>query len=212
MFPPTADPRPYDIAVLIAMCSVGKYGRRRRHRLLTAVPVVVGVVIEVARHLNPAEAAANPVRIWGESIAYLLAVCAAVWLTGYTLRTRRLYVTGVEERAATAERERDHLATIAVAQERATIARELHDVVAHSTTVMIVQADGASYALGRDGEQARAAIKQVGATGREALEDMLAWSAWCATAPTKTRRPTGVAQASPSSTRWSTRPAPPACT
>jgi signal transduction histidine kinase len=59
-----------------------------------------------------------------------------------------------------------------VAQERATIARELHDVVAHSMAVMIVQADGASYALDRDPEQARVAIKQVAATGRDALEDM----------------------------------------
>jgi hypothetical protein len=78
VFPPTADPRLYDVAVLIAIYSVVKYGRRRRHRLLTAVPVVIGVVIEVARHVNRAEAAANPVRIWGESIAHLLAVCAGV--------------------------------------------------------------------------------------------------------------------------------------
>jgi signal transduction histidine kinase len=172
LFPPTADPRPYDLAVLIAMYSVVKYGRRRWHGLLAAVPVVIGVVIEVARHADRAEASADPVRIWGESSAFLLAICAAVWLTAYTLRTRRLYVLGLEERAATAERERDHLATIAVAQERATIARELHDVVAHSMAVMIVQADGATYALDRDPEQARVAIKQVAATGREALEDM----------------------------------------
>jgi signal transduction histidine kinase len=172
LFPPTADPRPYDAAVLIAMYSVVKYGRRRWHGLLAAVPVAIGVVIEVARHVSRAEAAADPARIWGESVAFLLAVCAAVWLTAYTLRTRRLYVLGLEERAATAERERDHLATIAVAQERATIARELHDVVAHSMAVMIVQADGATYALDRDPEQARVAIKQVAATGREALEDM----------------------------------------
>jgi signal transduction histidine kinase len=107
-----------------------------------------------------------------EASAFLVAVCAAVWLTAYTLRVRRLYVLGLEERAATAEREREHLATIAVAEERATIARELHDVVAHSMAVMIVQADGASYALDSEPEQARVAIKQVAATGRDALEDM----------------------------------------
>jgi signal transduction histidine kinase len=172
MFPPAGDPRPYDVAVLVAMYAVVKYGRRRWHGLLAAVSVVIGVVIEVVRHVNRIEAAADPVRIWGESIAYLLGVCAAVWLTAYTLRIRRLHVLGLEERAATAERERDHLATIAVAEERATIARELHDVVAHSMAVMIVQADGAGYVLDRDPEQARMAIKQVAATGREALEDM----------------------------------------
>ncbi len=172
LFAPTADPRPFDVAILIAMYSVVKYGRHRWHGLLAAVPVAIGVVIEVVRHVDRAAARAEPVRIWGESLFFLFAVCAAVWLTAFTLRTRRLYVLGLEERAVTAERERDHLATIAVAQERATIARELHDVVAHSMAVMIVQADGASYALDRDPEQARVAIKQVAATGRDALEDM----------------------------------------
>jgi signal transduction histidine kinase len=172
LFPASQDPRPYDVAVLIAMYSVVKYGQRRWHGVLAAVPVVIGLAIEVDRHLDRTLAAVDPVRAWGEAMFFLLAACTAVWLTGYTLRTRRLYVLGLEERAATAERERDHLATIAVAQERATIARELHDVVAHSMAVMIVQADGASYALDRDPEQARVAIKQVAATGRDALEDM----------------------------------------
>jgi signal transduction histidine kinase len=173
VFPPSRDPRPFDVAVLIAMYSVVKYGQRRWHGVLAAVPVVIGLAIEVDRHVDlGTQATVAPVQAWVEAMFFLVAACAAVWLTAYTLRTRRLYVLGLEERAATAERERDHLATIAVAQERATIARELHDVVAHSMAVMIVQADGASYALDRDPEQARVAIKQVAATGRDALEDM----------------------------------------
>jgi signal transduction histidine kinase len=171
LFPPSADPRPFDVAVFIAMYSVVKYGRHRWHGLLAAVPVVIGAVIEVGRHFAKT-AAGDPWRAWGESLFFILGLCAAVWLTAYTLRIRRLHVLGLEERAATAEREREHLATIAVAEERATIARELHDVVAHSMAVMIVQADGASYALDQDPEQARVAIKQVAATGRDALEDM----------------------------------------
>jgi signal transduction histidine kinase len=172
LFPPTSDPRPFDIAIFIAMYSVVKYARHRWHGLLAAVPVVIGAVIEVARHTGGRAAQVGAAQAWVESLFFLLAFCAAVWLTALTLRTRRLYLLGLEERAATAERERDHLATIAVAQERATIARELHDVVAHCMAVMIVQADGASYALDRDPEQARVAIKQVAATGRDALEDM----------------------------------------
>ena len=169
------DPRPFDVAVLIAMYSVVKYSPRLWHGFLAAVPVAVGIVIEIARHLQRAAPAAraNAVAwVWTEALIFVVAICAAVWLTAYSVRTRRLYVLGLEERAATAERERDHLATIAVAQERATIARELHDIVAHSMAVMIVQADGASYVLDRDPEQARQAIRQVGDTGREALEDM----------------------------------------
>jgi signal transduction histidine kinase len=170
-FPPADDPRGYDVAVLIAMYSVVKYSGPLWHAFLAAVPVLVAIVIELHRHVNPTRTVV-PVQIWIESIGFLGASCAAVWLTGYTIRTRRLYVAGLEERAATAERERDHLATIAVAEERATIARELHDVVAHSMAVMIVQADGAGYALDGDPGQARAAMKQVAATGRDALEDM----------------------------------------
>jgi signal transduction histidine kinase len=170
-FPPADDPRGYDVAVLIAMYSVVKYSGPLWHAFLGALPVIVGIVIELHRHVTPTLTVV-PVQIWIESIGFLGASCAAVWLTGYTIRTRRLYVAGLEERAATAERERDHLATIAVAEERATIARELHDVVAHSMAVMIVQADGAGYALDGDPGQARAAVKQVAATGRDALEDM----------------------------------------
>jgi len=168
------DPRPFDVAVLIAMYSVVKYSSRLWHGFLAAVPVAAGIVIEIARHLQRAAATAggNAAWLWTEALIFLVAICAAVWLTAYSVRTRRLYVLGLEERAATAERERDHLATIAVAQERATIARELHDIVAHSMAVMIVQADGASFVVDRDPEQARRAIRQVGDTGREALEDM----------------------------------------
>jgi signal transduction histidine kinase len=128
------------------------------------VPVAIGIALEVIRQ--------TPNDSWQVSTAFLVAVCAGVWLTGYAIRTRRLYVQGLEERAATAERERDHLTQLAVADERASIARELHDVVAHSLAVMIVQADGATYALDGDPEQARVAIKQVATTGRDALEDM----------------------------------------
>jgi signal transduction histidine kinase len=166
------EPMAYDVAVLIAMYSVVKYGRRLWHAYLAAGPVAIGIVIEASGHLDAGAAASNPVRTWFEASVFLVALCAAVWLTGYTVRTRRLYVIGLEERAATAERERDHLATIAVAEERASIARDLHDVVAHSMAVMIVQADGAGYALDSDPAQAQLAIKQVATTGREALEDM----------------------------------------
>jgi signal transduction histidine kinase len=172
LFTPAEDPQAYDIAVLIAMYSVVKYGRPLWHAFLAAVPVLIGIVIEVLRHVDRRAAAADPIRVWVEASAFLVAICSAVWLTGYVSRTRRNYLIGLEDRAATAERERDHLATIAVAQERANIARDLHDVVAHSMAVMIVQADGARYALGTDVAQSEAAIAQVAATGREALEDM----------------------------------------
>src|SRR5581483_207308 len=128
------DPLPYDLAVLIGMYSVVKYGKGMLGGYLAAATVATGIVIEVYRHGEP--------KTWWALAIWYVGVCGGVWLTAYAVRARRLYVTGLEERAATLEREREHLAQIAVADERAAIARELHDVVAHSLAVMIVQADG----------------------------------------------------------------------
>jgi len=163
LFPPADDPLPYDLAVLVAMYSAVKYGRRLLAGWLAAAVVATGIVIEVVRHGNDN---------WFGLAVFYVGVCGGVWLMAYTMRTRRIYVAGLEERAATLEREREHLARIAVADERAVIARELHDVVAHSLSVMIVQADGGRYAFEADPGQAREALATVAATGREALEDM----------------------------------------
>ncbi|WP_345147486.1 sensor histidine kinase, partial [Nonomuraea rubra] len=95
-----------------------------------------------------------------------------VWLTGLYANTRRRYLEGLEERAERAERERDQQARMAAAAERARIARELHDVVAHNVSVMVVQADGAGYALDSDLDQARLAVKNISRTGRAALAEM----------------------------------------
>jgi signal transduction histidine kinase len=94
------------------------------------------------------------------------------WLLGDMMRWRRGFYAALEERAARLERERDAQAQIAAAAERARIARELHDVVAHNVSVMVVQADGASYALDADPERARQALGAIAATGRQALAEM----------------------------------------
>ncbi|MFG3441755.1 sensor histidine kinase [Nonomuraea sp. NPDC047897] len=95
-----------------------------------------------------------------------------VWLTGLYASTRRRYLEGLEERAVRAEHERDQQARMAAAAERARIARELHDVVAHNVSVIVVQADGAGYAIDSDPEQARQAVRAISRTGREALAEM----------------------------------------
>ena len=161
--PEGPDPLPFDLAVLVAMYSTVKYGRSMIDAALAAAVVAGGIVIEVARHFGPS---------WWMLALWYVGVCGGFWLMAYTMRNRRLYVLSLEERAATLEREREHLTRIAVADERATIARELHDVVAHSMAVMIVQADGGRYAFDADPGAARSALETVAATGREALEDM----------------------------------------
>jgi signal transduction histidine kinase len=106
--------------------------------------------------------------------AYVSASIAglAAWVLGERMRLRRAHVTHLEERAVRLEFERDQQAQIAAAGERARIARELHDIVAHSLSVMVAQADGASYALDHDPEQAGRAMATVAQTGREALTEM----------------------------------------
>jgi len=96
----------------------------------------------------------------------------AVWLCGLYISTRRKYTLSLEERARRLERERDAQAEVAAAAERARIAREMHDVIAHSISVMVIQADGASYAIDSDAERAKRAMQAVGATGRQALTEM----------------------------------------
>ena len=162
----------YDVAVLIAMVAVVTHGERQWYGWLSGGIVLAGVaaiaiedlVLREDRYLTgPAD--------FGE-YAFLAVGCVAVWLTAYTLRLRKVQTAVAAERAAAAERERDQLARLAAADERAAIARELHDVVAHSLAVMTVQADGASYMIDLDVEQARKAMVTVGDTGRDALADM----------------------------------------
>ncbi|MGC4774722.1 sensor histidine kinase [Micromonospora sp. C41] len=157
-------PLAYDIAVLIALYSVVKYADRLRDGIVAGVVAVLGGVLAALQ--TPG---AGP---WWMGAFFYALIVGAVWLAGLNLRTRRLYVLSLEDRAATLEREREAQARAAVAEERTRIARELHDVVAHSMAVMIVQADGVRFTLDRDPATAREAAKVVADTGRAALEEM----------------------------------------
>ena len=157
-------PLAYDLAVLIALYSVVKYADRLRDGVIAGGVAAVGVVLAALQVPGPA--------LWWASAIWFALVTGAVWLVGLNVRTRRLYVLSLEERAATLEREREAESRAAVAEERTRIARELHDVVAHSMAVMIVQADGVRFTVDRDPATAREAAKVVADTGRQALEEM----------------------------------------
>ncbi len=94
------------------------------------------------------------------------------WVAGYALRERAEQAEAAEERAAHAEREREAAARVAVAEERARIARELHDIVAHAVSVMVLQVGAVRHklpdALAEDSE----ALKGVEQAGRTALTEM----------------------------------------
>jgi signal transduction histidine kinase len=103
---------------------------------------------------------------------FLTIVFALSWVIGDRLRTRRAYYAELEERATRLHREREAQSKAAVAAERARIARELHDVVAHNVSVMVVQADGAAYVLDSAPDQAKQALATISSTGRQALAEM----------------------------------------
>ncbi|MEZ0108798.1 signal transduction histidine kinase [Catenulispora sp. EB89] len=103
---------------------------------------------------------------------FIAGLVGLAWVAGDSMRYRREYYVRLEDRAERLERERDAQAQIAAAAERARIARELHDVVAHNVSVMVVQADGATYAMDQDPEAARKALMAIAQTGRTALTEM----------------------------------------
>jgi signal transduction histidine kinase len=98
-------------------------------------------------------------------------IFAIAWLVGRDLRRRRRELVGLRDRASRLEREREEKARTAVTEERGRIARELHDVVAHSVSVMVVQAQAGPRLLGEP-EQARGAFRSIEASGREALVEL----------------------------------------
>jgi signal transduction histidine kinase len=94
------------------------------------------------------------------------------WLAGYALRERAEQAEAAEVRAAQAEREREAAARIAVAEERARIARELHDIVAHAVSVMVLQVGAVRHQLPDELAEDRDALRGVERTGRTALAEM----------------------------------------
>ena len=97
---------------------------------------------------------------------------AIAWLAGFAVREHAAQAEAAEERAAYAERERESAARIAVAEERARITRELHDIVAHSVSVMVLQAGALRHKLPQTMAEERDALRGVEETGRSALQEM----------------------------------------
>jgi len=94
------------------------------------------------------------------------------WAAGFVLRERAAQAEAAEERAAQAEREREAAARVAVAEERARIARELHDIVAHAVSVMVLQVGATRHKLPAVLDDEKRALTDVERAGRRALTEM----------------------------------------
>jgi signal transduction histidine kinase len=99
-------------------------------------------------------------------------IFAAAWILGDNLRNRRAYLAELEERAARLERDREVEARRAVQRERGRIARELHDVVAHTMSVMVVQAGAARRVMRKRPDDAEDALVAIEDAGRQGLAEM----------------------------------------
>ncbi|MFC0032713.1 sensor histidine kinase [Micromonospora chaiyaphumensis] len=108
----------------------------------------------------------------GQAVTELWLLLVAGFAVGDAMRSRRAHLAAVEQRTADLAREERQRAALAVAAERARITRELHDVVAHGISVMVVQAQGASAALDRHPDRAATALQHVITTGRASLAEM----------------------------------------
>ncbi|MFJ7015945.1 sensor histidine kinase [Streptomyces albogriseolus] len=158
---------PADFALLVIVYTVAAVGARWASRLALTAGLCAAPLAQL-RWPSPQAGTVENV-----ALSVILAVpFALAWVLGDSIRTRRAYFAQLEERAARLEKEREAQAKVAVAAERARIARELHDVVAHNVSVMVVQADGAAYVLDAAPDQAKKALETISTTGRQALAEM----------------------------------------
>jgi signal transduction histidine kinase len=100
------------------------------------------------------------------------AVLTVAWLIGKGMQRYRDLTNALRVQARQLEQERDERAQLAVAFERARIARELHDVIAHSVSVMVVQASAERRSLGKELNQTREVLDMIERTGRQALTEL----------------------------------------
>ena len=152
------------VMFLTALASAVLFGMlKERAQAVAGLAIVLGVVV-IVQHNDPTQSVEDA--IWS------LVTFSVAWAVGFGLGHKFRETDEAKERAERAERHREEEARLAVAEERARIARELHDIVGHSVSVMTVQAAGVRSLLKPEQERAREAVAVVEQTGREALGEM----------------------------------------
>lgn len=156
------------VVILAAVYSAGNYAVLSRSLVVLACHQgsTIAYVVATAER-NPSESGYD-----GASIMLNIVLLIGAWGAGRAVRNRRLYMAELEDRARRLERAQEDGVRAAIAEERARIARELHDVVAHHVSVMTVQAAGARRALDRDPGRSAEALRSIEDTGRAALSEM----------------------------------------
>jgi signal transduction histidine kinase len=160
-----------DAGILVLLYTVA--ARRPRRISLPALVACIVVFAAAVARWNPGHAArAHLVQFTLVTVVIYAVAPLTAWVLGDSMASRRARLAALRERAVRAEQERDAQAQIAAAAERARIARELHDVIAHNLSVMVAQADGGAYVFDATPERSRQALAQIGCIGRQALSEM----------------------------------------
>jgi signal transduction histidine kinase len=163
---PTFPPVPADLAAPIALYGVASHARRRG---VAVALLVVALGAAFATVLLPRGIGPSRGLTWNQGFAGALMdalVLAVAWFAGDSARSRRAYIAEVE-------RERDQQAQLAAAFERSRITRELHDVIAHGLSLIVIQAQGGQASLDRrQSEQTRQALGTIVTTGRQSLGEL----------------------------------------
>ncbi|GAB2454229.1 hypothetical protein GCM10007967_05570 [Xylanimonas ulmi] len=161
---------PADFAILIALYSVTVNGPVWAHRAAMVTALGGAALLGAAMAYQAGGRAAQADLVGVTVVASIMALSA--WAFGLMRRARREMLEALHDRTRRLEIERDQQAQLATAAERARIAREMHDIVAHSLSVVIAQADGGRYAAVGDPGAAGRALEVISETGRAALADM----------------------------------------
>jgi signal transduction histidine kinase len=159
----TSVPLPADLALLVALFTLAVHAAPSR-ALIGAVVVLAGAIMASIRWIP----GGNVVK----SIVFLTGLLVAALFVGIALRTWRSYMDSLMERTKRLEYESEQQAVLAAATERSRITREMHDVIAHSVSIMVTLADGAVATVDTHPTKAKEAMTDVSATGRLALTDM----------------------------------------
>ena len=160
----TRTPTVADAALLVAFYTVAASSERRT-TVLAGVVLEIGIVAAVSK-------LARGVDPWGREFVALTGLATAAGVLGINVRGRRQILAGLRDRAERLEADRERDLALATADERARIAREMHDVVAHNLSVMVALCDGAGYQVRDAPERAAAAVEQASRAGRQALAEM----------------------------------------
>ncbi|WP_199440983.1 sensor histidine kinase [Umezawaea beigongshangensis] len=155
--------RTADLALAVALYTMVAYVGRKQ-ALLYALLLAIGTFLWAVFVIGTIEAV--------PAVFAIALILGSSWALGEFVGARRAYHAELEQRLKLLETERDQQAKLAVSEERSRIARELHDVVAHAVSVMVVQADGAGYAIRTDPELAERAVRTISETGRQALTEL----------------------------------------